>query len=593
MTAATARAEAPSAILAAAREYVARGWSVVPLGRAAKAPTLRGWQRLRLQGADLEREVGSAGGIGILCGAPSGGLCDVDFDDAYARAAWPLLGPATDMRHGRASSPESHAWYVVDAPPAQTERLRDPTARDAQGRAVTLIELRSSGGQTVVPPSTHPTGEAITWHAAGEPAHVAVAALQRAVRQCAAVAMLARRWPDGARHDVALALAGTLLRGGMAAQDAEQIIGVLARVAGDPEVADRVRAVRDTAAAIAAGDPATGGPRLAELLADGEAVVARLREWLGLRQGEDAATPGLRVVTVAELLTLDLAPREMVLAPVLPTQGLAMLYGPRGAGKTYFTLSIALAIATGAALLRWSAPQPRRVLYVDGEMPAVTMRDRLRQLIRGARIAPEPDMLRIITPDLQPGPLPDLARPEGQRAIAPHLDGVDTIIVDSISTLTSAAESEADEWLPLQRWVLAQRRAGRTVLLIHHAGKGGQQRGTSRREDVLDTVLALRRPRDYRAEQGARVELALEKGRGVHGDDARTIEVSLADDGRGGLVWASRSLDDCLTERVAAMIRDGMTHRQIATELSVGVATVARHRRLAQAAGHLPGGDDD
>ena len=46
----------------------------------------------------------------------------------------------------------------------------------------------------------------------------------------------------------------------------------------------------------------------------------------------------------------------------------------------------------------------------------------------------------------------------------------------------------------MQRWLLSLRRRGKGALLIHHAGKGGQQRGTSRREDVLDTVIALRGP---------------------------------------------------------------------------------------------------
>ena len=36
-------------------------------------------------------------------------------------------------------------------------------------------------------------------------------------------------------------------------------------------------------------------------------------------------------------------------------------------------------------------------------------------------------------------------------------------------------------------------------------------KGTSRREDTLDTVIALRRPEDYSPEQGARFEIHLEK----------------------------------------------------------------------------------
>ena len=51
------------------------------------------------------------------------------------------------------------------------------------------------------------------------------------------------------------------------------------------------------------------------------------------------------------------------------------------------------------------------------------------------------------------------------------------------------------------------RRRGVSVLIVHHAGKGGEQRGTSRREDVLDTSISLRRPSDYLPTEGARFEV--------------------------------------------------------------------------------------
>jgi hypothetical protein len=64
---------------------------------------------------------------------------------------------------------------------------------------------------------------------------------------------------------------------------------------------------------------------------------------------------------------------------------------------------------------------------------------------------------------------------------------------------------------------------------VHHAGANGRQRGTSRREDALDTVIALRRPEDYSPEQGARFEVHFEKLRNrVEGDGALPFEAKLA-----------------------------------------------------------------
>jgi hypothetical protein len=342
-------------VVTAALAYHERGWAVVPLPTRAKAPTVREWQKLRVDAADIPTMFSGAGGVGILLGDPSNGLVDVDIDADEARAAWPHFAPPTDLRHGRPSSPSSHWWYaVIDAPPAQTERLRDPAQR-----VVTLIELRSTGGQTVAPPSVHPSGEAIEWEANGDPAHVAIADLQRAVRRTAAAAMLARRWPEGARHDVALALAGLLLRGGMSHADAERFVEVVARVAGDAEWQDRVRAVRDTADTIAAADPATGGPRLAELIADGPKVVALLREWLGL--GAAAEGGGDDPVPLDLWGAADLTGQPVLEADMLPPVIAAMAADEaERLGVDVGMLAIPALVVCAAALDDAHRIQPRR-----------------------------------------------------------------------------------------------------------------------------------------------------------------------------------------------------------------------------------------
>ena len=66
------------------------------------------------------------------------------------------------------------------------------------------------------------------------------------------------------------------------------------------------------------------------------------------------------------------------------------------------------------------------------------------------------------------------------------------MILDNLSALcVSGKENEGESWLPVQRWALRLRQRGISVLFVHHAGKGGAQRGTSRREDLLDVVINL------------------------------------------------------------------------------------------------------
>ena len=121
---------------------------------------------------------------------------------------------------------------------------------------------------------------------------------------------------------------------------------------------------------------------------------------------------------------------------------------------------------------------PKRTLYVDGEMPAISMQSRLAALVSGMSVPPHTlKNMALITPDLQPCPMPDLSTAGGQTMIEPFLQGVDMVVLDNIATLCrTGKENESQSWQTMQAWLLELRRRGMTVLLIHHAGKSGDQR---------------------------------------------------------------------------------------------------------------------
>ena len=215
----------------------------------------------------------------------------------------------------------------------------------------------------------------------------------------------------------------------------------------------------------------------------------------------------LRPVGIKDFLALEIPARGMLLSPVLPEKSLAMLYAPRGIGKSWLGLSIGVAVASGSPLLRWEAPGPRRVLVLDGEMPTADLQARLNSILAGLGADVPNDRLRILAADNSEVGI-NLGSIEGQQALELQLDGMDLLILDNLSTLmANGSEGASDAWLPMQNWLLRLRRKGVAVLLVHHAGVNGRQRGTSRREDALDLVIGLRRPTDYSPEQGARFEV--------------------------------------------------------------------------------------
>lgn len=291
-----------------------------------------------------------------------------------------------------------------------------------------------------------------------------------------------------------------------------------------------------------------------------------------------------QAVSAAHLVTLPLPRRELLLDPILPSRGLAMLYGPRGLGKTHVALGIACAAASGGTFLKWSASTARRVLYVDGEMPAADMQERLRA------IGLAPPALTFLLADMQDLGMPDLGTPEGQAVLERAWGDTppELLVIDNLSSLVSSArDNDADGWSLMQSWLLRLRRKGISVLLVHHAGKGGQQRGTSRREDVLDTVIALRRPGDYEPKDGARFEVHLEKARGLFGPQTDPFEARLQPDAAGTPAWSWQALTDSEFARAIALFSDGVSASDAAEELGVSRATAFRLKKRALEEGRV------
>lgn len=287
--------------------------------------------------------------------------------------------------------------------------------------------------------------------------------------------------------------------------------------------------------------------------------------------------PSLRSVSLPELLKMDFKPRDMLLHPFLPTQGLAMLYSKRGVGKTFISLGIAVAVASGTEFLRWKAPAAKRVLYIDGEMPGATLRERLDNICAGTNIDHPLDNLKIITPDVQDRGLPDLATITGQDEIEPHLDGVDLLVLDNLSCLVRATkENEGDSWVSIQDWALDLRRRGISILFDHHAGKSGAQRGTSRREDLLDSVVTLKHPSDYQPSEGLRCEVTYEKARAFYGDDARPFEVRMIVGPSGEAIWTVADSEASAKFRARDLLAEGMSVRDVAEEMGMSKSAVQR-----------------
>jgi len=347
-----------------------------------KGPRGSGWQgTTRAQAREAIKRINGNTNLGVLLGEPSAGLVDVDLDCPEARALAPVLLPATPARHGRASLREAGHWWYVATDAERTLKYADPTSR------ATLVELRSTGGQTVIPPSVYPD-DTLGWKSTGAPARVGWADLRRAVAHLAAATLLARHYPaEGARHDASLALAGVLAH--LGEKRAAEILRAVARVAGDGEWRQRASAARTTLRRIARDEPVQRVPALKRSYPP--AVVDRVCEWLDVPDmaelaGENAPTSAASKPTTDPPLprtasTIQTETVEWLLPGwLLKDRGVHLLGGRQGDGKSYVLAALAAYLTRGKAVPGMGTPPKCRVLYLASEDDAPSiLRPRLEQ----------------------------------------------------------------------------------------------------------------------------------------------------------------------------------------------------------------------
>jgi hypothetical protein len=107
---------------------------------------------------------------------------------------------------------------------------------------------------------------------------------------------------------------------------------------------------------------------------------------------------------------------------------------------------------------------------------------------------------------------------------------------------------------------------------------------------VLDVVLVLRRPADYKAEEGARVDLRWSKARGLTDDVVTPCEARLVVD-NGRAEWAVREVGARDYDQAVEMYAEGASPGDVALDLGVSRATAFRWRGQARREGRIPTGE--
>ena len=179
------------------------------------------------------------------------------------------------------------------------------------------------------------------------------------------------------------------------------------------------------------------------------------------------------------------------------------------------------------------------------------------------------------------------------------------IVLDNLSTLSGGVnENDNSEQEALLHWMVLNRHQRRSILLVHHAGKSGDQRGASRREDMLDTVIKLEEVKDplQRDPTSAQFKLVFTKSRQQRPQPFE-LDLKLIEQPDGTLGWGLNS-DVPVRDQIKILraIHDlkPKTQSELAAKIAVGEApgltvsksTVNRHVQHLNAKGAIKKGDN-
>jgi hypothetical protein len=480
--------------LESARWYLERGFYTVPVPYKEKRPVISGWQDLRITADNITQYYnGTHQNIGLLLERNflhNKYPCDFDLDTADAHWAWGELGRSTGFIFGRKSNPASHHVFFSELA-LRTLQFDDPEPAD--GTKARILEMRAYGANgkaglhTLIPGSTHPSGEPIEFVASDIPTTYGKEVLETIGRHIAAAVVLARHLKEGTRHSAFLALAGALARSGWHLEPAIQLVRAIYRVLwhDEADVDAAEKEVESTYEKYAAGQDTTGLRTLSGFLS--LPVYRKITQWLGLREGSGTPPPRPepqpqkarpeRIFT-NELKFKNIVMPESLIEDFLTTPGLYLVTAPSKAGKTILSVQMAMCLSNGLALFDYYKTIQTPTLLFEWDDPNGPAS--LRAMVEKCRAARDPMPFHFIHPGDDPDPL-NFSDPD----FLPYLElqitetGARFVILDSYTAMRGPrlsggdiVKTESKELLALAR---IAHRHNCTILLIHHESKSSAQ----------------------------------------------------------------------------------------------------------------------
>lgn len=214
-----------------------------------------------------------------------------------------------------------------------------------------------------------------------------------------------------------------------------------------------------------------------------------------VRQARAKAISLITPKNLAELHQLN-GDRDFLIDPFISPQSITQVVGFNGHGKTLWLMSLLWAASLGKSFGAGSVDKAINVLYLDYELSATTIVDRIDQLSTG--LGDMPESMSIWAASVSDIDL-DLNSGQGITNLQKLLEQTNpqVVVIDTVrSAWQGMEENSPAAWVKVNQLCMAIRNTGRAVVFVHHRNKPsatgfGREAGSTAQLKDLDTQIIV------------------------------------------------------------------------------------------------------
>ncbi|MDC3157595.1 AAA family ATPase [Candidatus Pelagibacter sp.] len=267
---------------------------------------------------------------------------------------------------------------------------------------------------------------------------------------------------------------------------------------------------------------------------------------------EETKITDLKMFDWQDYMALDIPEPSFVIERLFKTKSVNFISGPKGNGKTEFTLGLTDTISKGGEFLNYKVIEPWPVIYIDGEMDEYDLIE--RRIPYTQHQAPHKHYFNIIHYAQQiDQTIPDIKTEHGQKLIMNKINEVrkitgktPVIVLDNLRSLSNYKENDSDDWRPIGVWLKNLRALDVVSIVIDHHGKGENAgpRGSSSKTDWANVSIFIKSVSKNRTKGKIRLGLHFDKARGLKPDETEDFECEYDFDGN----WTIEQTQSAATE---------------------------------------------